>query len=546
MKFDTQTFKRSLIGLALLHFRSYPWAYMAAFICLALTHFLQSQIPAKARELGDMALKGVTDQVPWPTLLALCLGIMVVRSLSRILFFFPARNAQKLLRLSLLELFQNSPPWRWQQKYNAGQVFQMVYQDLEGIRGFMGFGLLQVLNFCLACFILIPQILKLNPTLLWAFTPMLASLAIFVLTSFKNQHFNRQVQDQQGEVQNFIIESYHGKKTIKTFSSESRFIQKFNLASATELESFFKIGRFRSLVFPLMDFAVSLSFILGAYLIWSLGLPAPELIFLSGFIFLFEEPLSFIGWIGVIFGRSLGCWQRLQSAAKNLEIESDRETVIKQSPQIPYWHHNLDLPSNQYAITAITGPTGSGKSHWLENMAMNYMLQGKKVSLVAQSPYLYNDSVSTNIFLDKKPTEEDIRQAMQLIEVMALESISDNNQTLLQLEVGENGKKISGGQAKRLCLIRSLMSDADVLLWDDPMSSVDILAEKQIWNRINELGLLGKRQLIMTTHRLSTFRAANYGILLDKSSGVLEQGEVAKILNHQGQKSYEYFQQQMV
>lgn len=295
-----------------------------------------------------------------------------------------------------------------------------------------------------------------------------------------------------------------------------------------------------------MDFAVSLSFILGAYLVWQLGLPAPELIFLSGFIFLFEEPLSFIGWIGVIFGRSLGCWQRLQAAAQSLEVESEREGQIKKSDKIPFWHHALDLPLDKYPITAITRPTGSGKSHWLENMAMNFILQGKKVSVVAQSPYLYNDTVATNIFLDRKASSEELEQAMQLIEVMALESVSDHKESILQLEVGENGKKISGGQAKRLCLIRSLMSEADVLLWDDPMSSVDILAEKQIWNRINELGLLGKRQLIMTTHRLSTFRAADFGILLDKNAGVLEQGEMTMILQHQGQMSYEYFQQQMV
>ena len=48
------------------------------------------------------------------------------------------------------------------------------------------------------------------------------------------------------------------------------------------------------------------------------------------------------------------------------------------------------------------------------------------------------------------------------------------------MEIGENGKRLSGGQSKRLCLIRSIMSEAEFLVWDDPFSAVDLILEREI------------------------------------------------------------------
>jgi len=115
----------------------------------------------------------------------------------------------------------------------------------------------------------------------------------------------------------------------------------------------------------------------------------------------------------------------------------------------------------------------------------------------------------------------------------------------MKLEVGENGKRLSGGQAKRLCLVRSLLSEAQILIWDDPFSSGDLLLEKEIILKLKKSEVMKDKTVILTSHRLSTVRNSDELFYLDREVGIIEQGPVEQILKEQS-KTYEYFQKQMV
>ena len=544
---------RSLTSLLLLQFKEYWYYYTVAFGCLFLTHYIGSQLPFLAKELAEKVGNGLENQ-PVGIFFLLALGIIVFRTSSRLSFFYPARVMQKNLRVELVEKLETVSPLRYK-NFSSGQLYQIIQNDMDQLRALIGFALLQLGNIVVALAVLIPKISSFNPALVKALSPMLISFIFFTLIVSKNRKYYKQTQDYQGEVQNFIMESYLGKKTIKNFHAEQSFIDLFDRGSFKELIAFYKAGLGIAFSIPMIPLGVGMSLIWGAWIIRSLDLGAPGLVLFSGFIFLFLEPLMFVSWIGVVFARSGASWTRIRGLVSKLEMPAEDEMkLVEMNPhkikeqmtfKVNFWNQLMNLEFKRCEWTVLIGKTGCGKSEVLKQLAEVIKNQGEKISYVAQSPYLYNDTISANIFLGKEITEELEERAFNLLKIMGLDYLADNREELMKLEVGENGKRLSGGQAKRLCLIRSLMAESSILLWDDPFSSVDLILEKQIVEDLRKSGLIQHKTIILTSHRLTTVRLSHHVVFLEKENGIIEEGQIANLLSNKS-KTYEYFSDQMV
>ncbi|TNE96446.1 MAG: ABC transporter ATP-binding protein [Deltaproteobacteria bacterium] len=544
---------RSLTSLLLLQFKEYWYYYTVAFGCLFLTHYIGSQLPFLAKELAEKVGNGLENQ-PVGIFFLLALGIIVFRTSSRLSFFYPARVMQKNLRVELVEKLETVSPLRYKE-FSSGQLYQIIQNDMDQLRALIGFALLQLGNIVVALAVLIPKISSFNPALVKALSPMLISFIFFTLIVSKNRKYYKQTQDYQGEVQNFIMESYLGKKTIKNFHAEQSFIDLFDRGSFKELIAFYKAGLGIAFSIPMIPLGVGMSLIWGAWIIRSLDLGAPGLVLFSGFIFLFLEPLMFVSWIGVVFARSGASWTRIRGLVSKLEMPAEDEMkLLEMNPhkikelmtfKVNFWNQWMNLEIKRGEWTVLIGKTGCGKSEVLKQLAEVIKNQGEKISYVAQSPYLYNDTISANIFLGKEITEELEERAFNLLKIMGLDYLADNREELMKLEVGENGKRLSGGQAKRLCLIRSLMAESSILLWDDPFSSVDLILEKQIVEDLRKSGLIQHKTIILTSHRLTTVRLSHHVVFLEKENGIIEEGQIANLLSNKS-KTYEYFSDQMV
>lgn len=538
-------------GLLWGQLREFKLYYLIGAIALYLTHRIQSELPFMAKELADLVANNSNELRP--SLFFLCaLGILVFRTSSRILFFYPARLLQKFLRSELLIKLESNTPRRFRH-LNSGQLFQYLSSDIEQIRALIGFVGLQGANFFIALFVLIPKMIKFNSHLLLALTPMLAAFIIFTFVVTKNRKYFKLTQDMQGEVQNLIIESYVGKKTIKNFHAEESFSKLFSELSLKELYYFYRSSLGISISLPLIGLGVGLSLLWGALIIKDQNLGATTLILFSGFIFLFMEPMGYLSWIGVVVSRSHASWGRLKDLDQTLmtPVESEKELVELNANifnfdyKLPFWNQVIQLKFNDFGWNVLVAKTGHGKSELLIKIAEISKQRGIGISYVAQDPYIFNDTIERNIFLGKKETPEEIREAQNVLSILGLDYLESNMDQLLKLEVGENGKRLSGGQAKRLCLVRSLMSEAPLLIWDDPFSSVDLLLEKDIIFKLKKSNVMKGKTVILTTHRLSTVRNSDYLVFLDKDIGIIEEGIVDQIFKEQN-KTYEYFQKQMV
>lgn len=527
--------------------------YVGAFLCLYVLQVFQSQIPEKIRHLTQLMAQGRMGEASVWIFVGLAVGILIFRTLSRLLFFYPARVQQKLLRMELLEKLETVPATRYASR-SQGQIFQILFDDINNLRAFIGFGLLQVGNLFIAGWVLIPK-LNLTDSYLWpAFIPLFSSVVLFTIMTFINQRLFKKMMEKKGEVQQFIIESYEAKQTIKNFHREDNFIAGFVKLSSQELGLFFKSSIGFAFTGPYVKLGLGASLLWAALLIKARGGQPSDLVFFSGFLYLFLEPVMFMSWVAVVVSQGFAAWRRVKELHGILQTPTENENLLINAPfedtpdsqtfHIPFWDRPLDVKFKKNQWTVLVGETGSGKSYLLSQMATLMILRDMKVSMVQQEPYLFNDTIQENIFLGSPVTDEAREKAKRLLALFQLDSLEDSPDAVLSLEVGENGKRLSGGQMKRVALARSLMSGADIIIWDDPFSSVDIILERKIIRALKASPEWKMKTFIISSHRLTTVKLSDEVIYLTRDHGLEAQGTVDNILKEKNVAHF--FKEQLV
>ncbi|KAJ2053524.1 hypothetical protein GGI08_004794, partial [Coemansia sp. S2] len=179
-------------------------------------------------------------------------------------------------------------------------------------------------------------------------------------------------------------------------------------------------------------------------------------------------------------------------------------------------------------LIAVVGSTGSGKSSLLLAMCRELeMTKGTgtvvgRIGYMEQLPWIINDTMRANILFGREFDEEYYWKVIHACALTRdLESWPDSDLTM----IGERGINISGGQRARLALARTVYSQADIYMLDDPLSAVDAHVKRHILdNVILSSGLLGNKLRIVTTHSESMLPFCNQVVTVsDKTTSVVHQ-----------------------
>jgi ATP-binding cassette, subfamily B, bacterial MsbA len=143
---------------------------------------------------------------------------------------------------------------------------------------------------------------------------------------------------------------------------------------------------------------------------------------------------------------------------------------------------------------------------------------------VPQEPLIFADTVIANVALaDAEPDLERARTALRDAGAIAfVDALPGGLDTVLS----EGGKELSGGQRQRLCIARALYRGSPILLFDEPTSSLDGPAEREIAETIE--GLMGKRAVLLVSHRWSTVKRADRVVVID-AGRVIESGSPERL-----------------
>jgi putative ABC transport system ATP-binding protein len=192
-------------------------------------------------------------------------------------------------------------------------------------------------------------------------------------------------------------------------------------------------------------------------------------------------------------------------------------------------------------VLAIAGPSGSGKSSLLrllnrldEPTSGTVYLQGadyrqmaprelrRQLGMVTQRPYLFPGSVEDNLRFGPAQRSEVLSQESveQLLARVGLPGYS-----------GRDVAKLSGGEAQRVSLARTLANSPLVLLLDEPTSALDDAAKREVETLIQQIVREQKLTCVIVTHDIAqAIRLADRALLFE-AGRVVRIGAVHEVLH---------------
>lgn len=362
---------------------------------------------------------------------------------------------------------------------------------------------------------------------------------------------SRQLQTNQERFASVLIDFLAGIQTVKIFAMEAFSLKKYKEQNdrMAVLES--KTAKYGLLTRPILHAVTTLclaSIVL--FGLYTLGMTISQLIVFCGLLHLIYEPVKKFADENANIQRGVVAAERMfevlslrsqiedkpgavDLAQFNSSIEFDRvwfryegEWVLK----------DVSFTVQKGETVAIVGPTGAGKSTIVQLMPRLYDVQkgeirvdGKPLSaytqkslresigFVSQRPFLFYDTVISNIAYGRSFSREEIESA-------AKRAHADEFIVRLPLKydslLAEAGKGLSGGQQQRLAIARALVKNAPILILDEATSALDAISENRIKKAIAELH--GEVTQIIIAHRLATIEHADKIIYLDRGEKIAE------------------------
>ncbi|XGV98120.1 MAG: ABC transporter ATP-binding protein [Leptolyngbya sp. BL-A-14] len=210
--------------------------------------------------------------------------------------------------------------------------------------------------------------------------------------------------------------------------------------------------------------------------------------------------------------------------------------------------NGVNLTVNPGQMIALVGPTGAGKSTFINLLLRFYDVSGgavkidgidirsvtqaslrRQIGIVLQDNILFSGTVAENIAFGKPhATHAEIEMAAQLANVHEfITSLPQGYAT----QLGERGAPLSQGQRQLVSIARAVLIDPRILILDEATSSIDTRTEALVQDAIARL-LKGRTSFVIA-HRLSTVTQADQ-VLVIQQGQIVERGTHAELVAQQG------------
>ncbi|MEM7028310.1 MAG: ABC transporter ATP-binding protein [Chloroflexota bacterium] len=410
---------------------------------------------------------------------------------------------------------------------------------------------------------------------------VLAPLVLIALIANSATHriqaYRKEARRTSGTVVGFIAETFGAVQAVQVATAEDSVIDRFEILNEARRKAALKDRLFQEMLKSIFRHAGNLGtgiiLLLAAQQLKAGSFTVGDFSLFVSYLFIVTEFVGLSGFMwarykqaGISVGRMVDLMKGVppEDLVKTGEIYMDKPmpevplatkttddhlqtlTVSDLSFRYPdsgrgIEHINLDLKHGDFVV--VTGRIGSGKTTLLRTLlgllpadSGGVAWNGQRVengssffvpprsAYTAQVPRLFSLSLRDNLLLGIPEDQADLEKA---IHAAVLDPDISDLDAGLDTQVGPKGVKLSGGQIQRSATARMFAREAELLVFDDLSSALDVETERILWERLfarsqsaNDNGLDHRPTCLVVSHRRAALRRADHIIVL--KDGIIE------------------------
>ena len=559
--------------------RPHRWLLVGSILLMIVDRVCSLAMPIASRYLvNDVMYRRQLDKLP------LILGAVAIATLAHGLITYILNRqlytaGQGLIAELRMRVQRHigRMPVSFYDENRTGTLVARIMTDVEGIRNFIGDGLLDFAGGILTGIIALVILIRISTPMTILALSILIAFGLFLKKTFGLlRPIVRERSRINAEVTGRLTESLGGVRVVKGYHAEDSEAHVFaegiarlfrNIKQSISAQAFMSLCSVVAL-----GVVGGLVMYLGAREVVAQRLDVGgyvEFIMLLGFI---AAPIALLVNVGTQLTEALAGLDRTTEIlnepsedhifARTQVVERMQGDVVFKGVTFAYTPdkpvlHGISFESKPGTVTALVGSSGSGKStiislicafHTASAGAIlidgvdlasirlsSYRLQ---LGVVLQETFLFDGTIRENV-LFSRPNARDA-EVMNACRIACVDEFAERFPDGYETIVGERGIKLSGGQRQRLSIARAILADPRILILDEATSSLDSESEAMIQSGLNFL-MMGRTTFVIA-HRLSTIRRADQ-ILVVEQGCIVERG-THESLYRGGGRYYELYTRQ--
>lgn len=484
--------------------------------------------------------------------IALFAGIRFLMWTNNLLFdYISSKASQRILQTKRIELLRHyfSLPFEESEKIKQGELETLVVSDIPNWVRLYGSILIEYIH-AIAQFIgafIALQHIDIQ-FILWITPFLFLSATVPMLFGEKVRNIASVAQKNHSSVVEMVSQFVKGIQDLRSLQKEKWAIRLFKRVTAQSYKSEVKKTMMQHCIgvvgTVIETGAYILVLIIGAQKIMRGEIEVGSLIAVLATIEMLFFPVRYVGDLLMMTQVAVASANRVFSFFDKRVADSNVERAMgmiitnvsfQENNEEKCRIHNIDLQIQPGELVMIVGESGAGKTTLLKlmtglykpsNGSITYYGNEAQLTAVWQEPRFFRVTVKENMYFGEERLENELEKNAELVNVTPIiRGLPEGLQTVLH----KSGEEFSGGERKRLALLRAIVSNPHLIILDEPTAGLDPNNQEFFWNMIEELGSDVTR--IVATHDVERAMIADWVVVMNNGI-VVECGDPRELLTY--------------